>query len=471
VGQQPHTEVLAGGRGEPLSAVALQGLRGHRVLAAALTAAALATAGLVAMRSLRDPGPLTLTVEGTAGSFPVADPWQPGWDGRPRMPVTLSVTASVRRQRAGSGLLTVSGIVGPGVVRTESSPVAVPDTGSVKVPLRADVDCSRVPLTVPHDAFSLQVQTRQGTRPHTQLVPAGDPGRGWANAVQMACATWTARRDLTVSTLRAHVHPTLPGADLTLTFVNSGLRTAVVETPESAFPDVVVRGPFPIAVPPLSSVTAHVTLELNRCDAVGSLVYSAIGSPTVSSRINLVAMAGPTPVGQPSFEFPGDGTEPTGVVLAPAAGTALGQALTEACGDLGPIVSQIAPGGVSYDPATHDLSVTVRLGVAPGRVRTLSLQPNTAQPQNGLIAVPAWTTTREQRVDAAGQARVTVHYRAPSTGPCPTLGATLLGAIATLRVPAATGERVLTYTLFLDMAQDTKTVAQLCGDQVPVRAS
>jgi hypothetical protein len=259
----------------------------------------------------------------------------------------------------------------------------------------------------------------------------------------------------------------LPGADLTVTFVNSGVRAAVVETPESAYPDVVVKGTFPITVPPMSSVTAQVTLELNRCDVVGSLVYSAIGSPTVSSRINLVALAGPVPAVEPSFEFPGDGTAATGVVLAPAAGKVLGEALTRACGDLGPVESDIAPGGIRYNAATRDLSVTVGLRVAPGRVRTLSLQPNTAQPQNGLVAMPAWSTTREQHVDAAGRAHVTVHYRAPSTGPCPTLGATLLGATATLRVPAPTGERLLRYSLFLDMAQDTDAMARLCGDGVP----
>ena len=163
----------------------------------------------------------------------------------------------------------------------------------------------------------------------------------------MACATWTARQYLTVSTLRARMHPTLPGADLTLTFVNSGVRAASWRRRHLAFPDVVVKGSFPIAVPPLSSVNANMSLELNRCDVVGSLVYSAIGSPTMSSRINLVALAGPAPEGEPSFEFPGDGTEPTGVVLAPAAGKALGVALTNACGDLGPVVSQIAPGGIA----------------------------------------------------------------------------------------------------------------------------
>jgi hypothetical protein len=432
-----------------------------------LAVVALVAGGLVAMRALRDPPLPQLAVEGDVGSSLVADPWVSGWDGRPRNPVVLSVTASVRRLRPQQGQLSVAGIAGPGVVHTESSPVAVPLEGTVEVPLRADVDCSRVPLTVPDNAFGLRITTGDGARRHTAVVTAGRPGQGWSHAVQMACATWTARRDLTVSTLRAGVHRTLPGADLTVTFVNTGRRTAIVETPESAFPDVVVQGSFPIVVPPLSSVTADITLELNRCDVVGSLVYSAIGSPTISSRINLVAMAGPAPEGEPSFDVRGDGTEPTGVVLAPPAGRTLAVALTKACGDLGPVESQIAPGGIRYDAATRDLSVTVRIGVAPGRVRTLILAPNTAQPQNGLIAMPAWTTTPEQRLDAAGHALVTVHYRAPSTGPCPTLGATLLGAVATLRVPAPTGERVLRYSLFLDMAQDTRAVARLCGDGAP----
>jgi hypothetical protein len=95
----------------------------------------------------------------------------------------------------------------------------------------------------------------------------------------------------------------------------------------------------------------------------------------------------------------------------------------------------------------------------------VSLQPNTNPlRQDGLVALPAWTTTPEVRPDANGQARVTVHFRTPGTNPCPSLSATLLDAVATLRVPGATGERVLKYSMFLDMAQDTKAAAEFCSD-------
>ena len=99
--------------------------------------------------------------------------------------------------------------------------------------------------------------------------------------------------------------------------------------------------------------------------------------------------------------------------------------------------------GSHYDAATRDLSITVRSASLPGRVRTLSLQPNTAQPQNGLIAMPAWTRPGNNTPMRQGmlESRCTTGRRA--TGPCPTLGATLLGAVATLRVPAPAGERVL----------------------------
>ena len=462
---EPHTEILAGGRDEQMTGVMWRWLWHKPRLVALLTVLALAAAGLVVMRALRDPGLPELVVEGTADSSPLAAPWQAGWDGRPSSPVTLSVTATVRRPRPQTGRLSVVGIAGPGVIHADSAPVAVPEQGEVSVPLRADVDCSRLPLTVPNDAFGLRVKTGDGLRGHTGVVSAGQPGRGWAHAVQLACATWIARRDLTVSTLQARVHPTLPRADLTMTFVNNGPRTAVVEQPVSAFPDVALQGAFPVRVPPLTSVTAHVSLTLDRCDVVGSLVYSAIGSPTISSRINLVAIAGRYPKGQFSFEGPGEGGEPTGIVLAPPAGTALGAALTQACGGLGPVVTHIPPGGVRYDAAHRDLAVTVVVGVARGRVRTVSLQPNTRPlHQDGLVALPAWTTTPEVRPDANGQARVTVHFRTPGEDPCPSLGATLLGAVATLRVPGATGERVLKYSLFLDMAQDTKAAAELCGE-------
>ena len=461
---EPHTEILAGGRDEQMTGVVWHWLRHKPRLLALLIVLALAAAGLVVVRALRDPGLPQLVVEGTADSSPLAAPWQAGWDGRPRSPVTLSVTATVRRLRPQKGQLSVTGIAGPGVVHAESAPIAVPERGEVNVPLRADVDCSRLPLTVPNDAFGLRITTGDGPGGLTSVVSAGQPGRGWAHAVQLACATWIARRDLTVSTLVARVHPTLPRADLTMTLVNNGPRTAVVEQPVSTFPDVTLQGAFPVKVPPLSSVTAHITLTLDRCDVVASLVYSAIGSPTISSRINLVAIAGPYPKGQFSFEGQGEGGEPTGVVLAPPAGKALGAALTRACAGLGPVVSQIPPGGVRFDAARRDLAVTVGIGVTPGRVRTLSLQPNTRPlHQDAFVAVPAWTTTPDAHPDAKGQARLTVHFRTRGENPCPSLGATLLGAVATLRVPGSTGERVLKFSLFLDMAQDTRAVAELCG--------
>jgi len=78
VGQQPRTEILAGGREESLPAAVSLWLRGNRRLAAALTVVALVAAGTVVLRSTRDPGPPTLAVEGIAGSSPVADPWQSG---------------------------------------------------------------------------------------------------------------------------------------------------------------------------------------------------------------------------------------------------------------------------------------------------------------------------------------------------------------------------------------------------------
>ncbi|HEX2810062.1 MAG TPA: hypothetical protein VHN80_28190, partial [Kineosporiaceae bacterium] len=275
MGPQPHTEILTDGRVEPVTGLVWRWLRGNPRVALTLTAVALMAlvgAGLTARRVLRDPGMSPLTVDGDAASSPMADPWQPGWDGRPRGPVTLAVTVGVRRPRnARKEALNVTGIAGPGIVSTESPPVPVmvPVLGAIQVPLRAAVDCSQVPPTVPGDAYRLQI-TIGGRARRESVVSAGKPGEGWARAVQMACATWAARRYLTVSTISARVHPTLPRADLTITIVNTGTREAIVDTPESAFPDVAVQGAFPLRVPQLSAVTAHVTVQLDRCDVVGS---------------------------------------------------------------------------------------------------------------------------------------------------------------------------------------------------------
>ncbi|HEX2809372.1 MAG TPA: hypothetical protein VHN80_24685, partial [Kineosporiaceae bacterium] len=192
-------------------------------------------------------------------------------------------------------------------------------------------------------------------------------------------------------------------------------------------------------------------------------VYSAVGSPTTSNRINLVTTSGPAPEQRPWFAGAGEGTEPTGIVLAAPAGKALGAALSEACGDVGPVMSLVPPGGVRYDAATRDLAVTALVDVTPGKVSALSLQPDATQHRDRLTATPAWTTTPRSRPDAAGQVRITVHYRAPAAGPCQSVGATLLAAVATMRVPGATGERVVRYSLFLDMARDTQAVSRLCG--------
>jgi hypothetical protein len=458
---EPVAEVLTDGRGEPITEQAQVWLRRHRIVAVLLILAAVAAAAVLAVRSMQRPGLPRLDVLGDADSAPAADPWQSGWDGRPRGPVVFAATIVVRRPDPGREDLRVVGITGPGVVRDDTAQVAVPARTPTLVPVRAVIDCGRL-ATDPPGAYRLEITAGQGQRRRGGTVPTGRPGQGWADAVQLACATFTARRDLTVSTVTARVHPTLPRADLVLTVVNAGPREAVVTAPDTATSFVTTQGLFPVRVAPTSSVSLRITVALDRCDVVGTLQYDA-GSPALTDRIGLVATIGRVPSGGARFDSPGEGTRPTGVVLTAAAGRTLGAALWQACGGLGPIAVLIPKGGVHFTEATRDLAVTALIDVTPGRVSAMSLQPDTTQFGDAYSAFPTWTTTPDLRPDRSGETKVTLHYRTPGSRPCSSLGATLMGAVATMHVPGPTGERVVRYSLFLDMAQDSAALPQLCG--------
>src|SRR5690242_2903260 len=121
---QPRTETLDVGR-EPLGD-ALQGwARRHPWLAVPVAVAVLVAAGAVAVRVLQSAAPQLGVVSG-----PVADPWEAGWDGRPRSAPVLAVTATVHRTDGGRDRLLVTGADGPGLGPPLAAPVAVPPTGT-----------------------------------------------------------------------------------------------------------------------------------------------------------------------------------------------------------------------------------------------------------------------------------------------------------------------------------------------------
>jgi len=398
----------------------------------------------------------------TAG-VPVGEPWSAGWDGRPRERVVLTVTASVARRDGGDVPATVVGLAGPGISTDADGaltpPVTVPATATerrpVPVPLQARIDCDPVLDAAlrggpgaTSDAYRLRVAVGTGAAPRVEPAGTAAAGRTWADAVRAACATWTARRDLTLTAVTARVDPAASAVDLTVTVSDAGRWGGTVATPADRPRHLAVRGDLPLHVPPHGTATAHLHLALDRCDVVGSVAYGAVGAAVLSDRIALVATAGGTS---------------TGLVLARSAAQSLGAALGSACGDVGPPAATIPPGGVTYTAQTHELTVATVVQVARSVVRAMTLEPDPDQPGPARGAVPTWNLTDELRPDGLGRVPVTLGYRVIGPEPCGALGATLFGLLATLHVPTAAGERVVRYSLSLDMAQDDRASVLLCG--------
>jgi len=425
----------------------------------AVAVLALAGTGLVAGRLLDAADTPQLVV--TAG--PTAEPWLAGWDGRPAGGVELAVTASVLRQDRGGRTVTVRGPAGAGVVAVESPAVTLsPVHGRpqpVAVPLRARIDCTAVPLAPSAPAaYRLRATADRGAAPAVR-DPDG-AGERWARDVRDACATWTARRDLTVTALTARVDPLRPAADLEVRVVNAGRYDARLTAPAGPAPGVVATAGLPVRVPAGGAVTVRVAVRLDRCDVVGSVVYGSVGSPVLSSWIGLAATAGAEGPEGAVPDRAGDAAAPTGIVLAAPAGRALGAALVQACGGTGPVTSLVPPDGVRWDPASRRLVVAAVVDVTPGVVRHVSLQPDPASGTSPRL-VPAWTTTPELQPDA-GRVRVSLPYHLTGGTPCGAADATLLGLVATLRVAADGGERVVRYSLFLELVGPARAGAG-CG--------
>jgi hypothetical protein len=450
-------------------------------LLAVLAVAGLVVAGLVVVRELRGAALPTVVVlpsasadpanpAGSAGSASLGEQgaaWQAGADGRPEGPARLVTTVAVRRAVQGEAadrpdaVVRVVGMAGPGVTRNLAPPVQLPADGrAVDVLVVTQLDCRQVPAAVADDAFRLRIEGRQGSRTRSGLVSGGSSGRRWADAVQLACGSWTARRDLTVSALTARADPVQPNVEVTLTVGNTGPRDATVTAdPASGEHGVELHG-LPIRVPAHGSATATISVLLQRCDIVDD--QGAPDHPALSSMIDLVALAGAAPTSGSEPPQPGEGSEPTGVVLADPVGRALADALGQACGGLDPLAVLVPSGGVRYDAGTRDLDVQVVIDVPPGRVRALSLTPVPVPSDDRALHRPLWTSTPELVPDSTGQVRTTLPYHSADAGPCPVIGGYLPAVVATLHVPGAAGERVLRYSLFIDITEDRKAVAQLC---------
>jgi hypothetical protein len=472
VDQGLTVEILDDGRGRRRAGRFGSWSGRRRRVAAFAAGVALLGGAFVAVRVLpRDPWP-TVDVVRVHPSSDAPDLWEAGWDGRPATSVALAVTAVVRQvptPGATPAPVRVLGLAGPGISHNDTPPVELPAGGrEVSVPMRAAVDCAEVPEGVPGDAYGLRVErgTRSGRR--QGVVPAGAAGQAWSRAAELACATWAARRALTVTDLTMQVHRTLPRLTLTLTVANAGAKEATLDRLPADFRPVQVEGPLPLRIPPHRSVTARVTAEITSCDTIGSPALREGGGAVLTTAVGLAAVAGRVraapPAPDPADAGLGEGTMPTGVVLGEVPGNLLALGLDQVCGGLSPPVLLVPSGGVRFDPATRDLAVDVVLDVPPGRVRSLTLAVTWPFAARSTL-VPRWTTAPPVLVpDRTGQARTTLHFRAAGPGPdCPRQPVDAPVLAVTLHVPAAGGERVLPHSAVVDLAGDPVGRAWMCA--------
>jgi hypothetical protein len=467
--EQPYAEVLGEDGKEPLVDRLWQDLL-RRPLALpllAIFALVLVGAGALVLTG-RGPEVAQVTIIPANSSTTATAPWQAAASGRPAGMVVLSVAATVRRGKSGAPT-SVVGMTGPAVVDADNPAVLVPAGRTVTVPLRAEVDCRLLPEVIAPGAYGLRTRARSGWGSKDGRTAAGAEPERWSTAIQLACASWFARRDLTVTALTAHVHPAVSKVDLKLTVSNSGSRVGTLTRVVPEGLSVHVLG-APITVPAHAQVTAERTVVLDTCDSVtaGTNETSPLSvDPGLTTGLNLVALAGAVPaagpMAPPETEGAGQGFGPTGVLLGADADRNLAAALNQACAGLDPMVPLIAPGTVRYDRTSQLLTVPVLIDVTPGRVRKLRLE---TEPFVGAGAGYEYRPLQDSLdglvPDRTGQVRATLYYRAPALGACPTRGGFLPSVLAILDVRAPDGDRTVKYQGTFDLSQDPKAIPLLC---------
>jgi hypothetical protein len=463
-------EVLGADWDEPLLERLWQALLRRPLALPIIVLVTLLGAGsLAAALAVLGPQPAELTIRGDGPSLSVA-PWQVGDDLRPAGPVVLSVGTIIRRSRSGAPT-SVVGISGPGVIQADNPAVDLRVGAPVSVPLRAVVDCGLLPAMIPKGAYGIRIWAHSGVGTNYAVADAGAIGESWSAVIRTACASWLARRSLTVTALTAAVDPTRSVLRVSMTVTNSGAREGIL-TYGGGDPAPRLDGDRPIRVPPHGVTTARFTLNLDTCDSVPDPAdETASSSPDsrLTTRIGLVGLVGPTQTteqtGQAGQTDDSEGFGPTGIPINAGANRALGTALSRACAGLGPIVTLIGPGSVGYDRASRVAIVRLQVDVPPGRVRTIRLHAQAAEPppDPAVGYRPLWTSTADLTPDRTGQVRVTLRYRVPPSRACPRDGGYLPGFIATLRVPVQGGERVVSYGGTIDLGEDPEAMPLLCS--------
>ena len=459
-------EIVVFGTDRPRRPGPVDLLRHHPWLAVPV-ALAVVVGGAIVVRAnaptpLRTPRLVTASAIGIADLSPDEAPWTAGPGGRPG-PVVITTPVHLRFEPVDGTTVTVLGMDGAGLSPVEGPGAHVdPTVGPFTTYLGTRVACDTA-ITPTNN--TLRIRVSDGTREAVRRVAAPQLGAAVARQVRTACASWLARRDLTVTDLSARVDPRRPKVNIGVTIVNAGARdaTAALALPTAYDSSTISATPTgPLTIPAHGSAQLSLAVGLGSCDEV-AVQPSATASGTSDTQpvLRLFSNIG-APVGADAGQAFYSGGGPTGIVLAPDAGRRLDSALRQACGDLTGFAALIAPHGVTYAPATRRLSIRLQLDGTPGKVGSLTLVSDRA---NGFpeTFTPLWRTRTGLVPDATGQATTTLVFRARRADVCTHGAVTIPGFSIVARVPTATATRTLHFVGFGVPWQESVVLDAVCA--------
>ncbi len=424
--------------------------RSAKILGVVLAAVMLAAAGIGYRQAQPSPPRLVgASIDNGYGPWSgQGDPpvWSPGPDGRPTGAAVVGLTATVQLAGVGSQGVAVYGVSGPGVTPGNTVLATTTSDGPLTVSLGAGVRCGQVRLPEAPGAYGLVISvgaaptgppaaatrtadsldTQSPSTPATKdrlvlpFTTAPELDQHWRDAVEVACGSWQARNNLTVTGVGAAEYPERTAIRAVLTVVNTG---ASARWRQLAWRDDLIVTRARTALPTGTSQVS-IDVELARCEyVIDAAVLSAPGGrqsgtqATTADLLGLGAFVGP---GEPTSPTPwAEGAGPTGVVIEPVAAGVLRRVLHRACGSLGPVVTLV--GDVSARPAAGTISMDVTIDVTPGLVRSLRLQsvPATDADRGPNTLIPAWRLSEPLVPDRTGQVHTTLVFRSPWGAPCP----------------------------------------------------
>jgi hypothetical protein len=444
--------------------------RAVRFGSAALTLGLLAVLLVVVVRSVAGP-PLPRLVAAQVQRPPDGvdtATWQARPDGRPGAPV-IALSAQVVLADIPAGGAVLLGVTGPGIDAPPGRPVAPtavdPGHPAATLTLTTGLRCPSVTFPLEPSAFGLQVRARDAAgRTSTGTLPAGPLAAPLARLVQRTCGSWLARQDLTVVAARVEPGPPVqPWVRLDLTIRNRGTHPGrLTGTLGDAGFDVRLADPATggtatgpagsagsagldqLRLPAGSDTQVPLRLEARTCDAVTSNLAAAElqpGSVSTTDELQLAADMAPADPGDRTLLY-GEAFGPTGVLIEPAAASAITSALTRLCAGMTPVVTLVDH--ITVVPARREVTLAVTVDLTPGRVRSVTVLPGPAD--EAQLFVPLWTARTGLVPDPSGQVALELTYRAPPGASCPYIGYAVPSFTVIAEVPVTGGVRTLTFT-------------------------